>query len=490
LKTLALAVVALVLVAAVAGSAYYLGYFSGTKYSFQATGCNPFFGGARIERSQLNTTGFGVVTKYTLPAPNRFPNGILALPDGSVWFGEEAAPAVAHLFVNGSLVEYLLPTSYAPSASLGHTCGFKTDIWSIAVWQGRVWVGDTSGNDLASLDPKTGAFSVVDLPVANSYPSWLTVGPDGNLWITQVLASMIGRVSPTGSVTEYRLPTGIAGTPWQILFANSTLGYYVDAGQSAVPNAGIYRFDPGDFSPVKVGSGMPLYAADSITLGFGGIWTAEHNGASVAFYNMATDQWTTYPTQQVNYSAITLPYFVKSNGTAVWFNEHYGNRMAFIDPAAGSLTEYALSDPLPTRLNEIGNIQTFSVGAGKVWFTQFTGNSVGFVDSAAKLNFSASSPDNRTVTLQPGESKTFTFDVAGRSAVPLSVKFSDSEDVFTQLRNLTASSSVGYVPPFSGSASFTFTVGAGALRPGRYMLAATVTDGLLSRSLYFTIVIP
>src|SRR6266702_311573 len=42
---------------------------------------------------------------------------------------------------------------------------------------------------------------------AGSKPEGITAGPDGNLWFTEFDGNKIGRISPDGSITEFRLPT-------------------------------------------------------------------------------------------------------------------------------------------------------------------------------------------------------------------------------------------------------------------------------------------
>jgi hypothetical protein len=38
-------------------------------------------------------------------------------------------------------------------------------------------------------------------------PGEITAGPDRNLWFTETLANKIGRITPSGTITEYRVPT-------------------------------------------------------------------------------------------------------------------------------------------------------------------------------------------------------------------------------------------------------------------------------------------
>ena len=56
------------------------------------------------------------------------------------------------------------------------------------------------------------------VPTAGSFPSGITAGPDGNLWFAESAGNKIGRITPTGAVTEFSLPassglTGITAGP-------------------------------------------------------------------------------------------------------------------------------------------------------------------------------------------------------------------------------------------------------------------------------------
>ncbi|TLX99519.1 MAG: hypothetical protein E6K95_09565, partial [Thaumarchaeota archaeon] len=275
--------------------------------------CSPL-GGKAILRSRLTPqkTG-GAVTTYALPSPDRFPNGVAVAADGSVWFGEQGVPGLGHLYSNGTLVEYAWPFNYPGRSSSSQTCAEKTAIWTVVLWNGRVWAGDQTGNQLVGLDPATGSVKMIKVNGTEAFPYGLTTAPDGALWFTELFASKIGRVDTAGNLEEYSLPNGKSSVPAEIAFANSTRGYYVDVGGSGQAG-GLYQFNPQKFAPVKVGANMTLYSPNSLALGTGGVWVSQHEAASLVFYDLATKAWTTYPTSTVNYVDTTLPYFVRVNG--------------------------------------------------------------------------------------------------------------------------------------------------------------------------------
>ena len=68
--------------------------------------------------------------------------------------------------------------------------------------------GDTSEFSMRSRTP-IGLFAV---PTPNSVPVWITAGPDGNMWFTEAVGNKVGRISPSGAITEFPIP-GEAGSP-------------------------------------------------------------------------------------------------------------------------------------------------------------------------------------------------------------------------------------------------------------------------------------
>jgi len=486
---LAPAIILLIIVASVGGFYIY-------QQINPAPSCAHPLGGAKILRTQLAPpTTIGGVTEFALPAPLRAPNGVTVAPDGSVWFGEQSVAGVAHFYPqNRTLVEYAWPFSYpTPPASDG-ICGNKSDIWGVTLWNGKVWVSDTSGNQLIALDPSTGQFSTVELPTNSSYPYTLTPGPNDTLWIAQLFSGKIGELSSNGTLRGYALPGGVDAEPSQIVFANSTTGYYSDVGASEAGGGGIYSFNTSHFSPVLVG-GQRFFDPSSLTLTPGALWVALHGSSSVASYNFTSKSWSYYPTSYVlwNGSAVTtLPYFVDGNDSAVWVNEHYGNRMAMIDPASGSLIEYSEASTAVNG-NTIGDALTFALGGGRAWFTQWIANGLGYVDPSYDPGFYTTIAGNSTVTVESGSSASVNLVVHDTSHQgSLNLTFSDSEAFISKPANLTFSvPSTSTSPPAGGESTVRVTVTASqSLKPGTYYAILTATDGLTYESSFLKIVVP
>jgi hypothetical protein len=129
-----IAIFTLVILAAGIGSGYFYFQIIASPKSCQSMGIN------HVTRTNLSSlVRFDAITEYPLPNPNRMPNAVTVAPDGSVWFGEQTVPGVAHLLSNGTLIEYEWPSStWRPQTDQG-LCGvYKTGIWGIALWNGMV----------------------------------------------------------------------------------------------------------------------------------------------------------------------------------------------------------------------------------------------------------------------------------------------------------------------------------------------------------------
>jgi len=198
--------------------------------------------------------------------------------------------------------------------------------------------------------------------------------------------------------------------------------------------------------------------------------------------------WTVYPTSTVNYEGFTLPYFIQASGSRVWFNEHYGNKIAMLDPAAGTLTEFSEADPPISNRSQIQNDLTIAATSAGAWFTSTTANYVGFVN-ASKPTFSVSLNGSNRMTLRVGGSLNASLSISGTWSRPLSVKFSDSENLTSIPKLITITGADSSLPARDcgncSAVGIGVTVSASqSLQPGRYTVAVTVSDGLVDQTAY------
>jgi hypothetical protein len=478
--------IAAVVILAVVLVAGFTAYF----YLMPPSACMPL-GGTKVLKSRVSATTFDAITEYSLPSPSRWSNGITVAQDGSVWFGEQSVPGVGHLFANGTLVEYPWPSAAHPASK---TCGFQTSIWGVAVWNGMVWGTDGDGNTIVGINPQSGATRVINVTGLAPFPYTLSVGPDNALWFTSLgKAAVLGRIGQDYTASALRVLNVGAEYPAQLEFLNSTLAYMVTL-DTAKGSGGVYTFNPsaslGSIDPQQVDGNFQLQFPDSLSVGGGTILVTEHGPAHLAAFNMSSGQWTLFPATPIVQNITTLPYFDAYGSGGFWFNEHYGNRIGFLNIAGKTMTEYSEANPPVTNETNIGNDLTIAPSSEGLWFTSTTGNYIGFANASYVPEFSISGKGATSATVQPGGQARFNFTVNGSWKSTLSVLGSDSEGYTGAPLQVAMAPSPGRIQPGSGPVQLQVQVTASSkLAPGDYTLGVTVSDGLVLRTAFVFLVV-
>jgi len=132
----------------------------------------------------------------------------------------------------------LFPVSDTPTEPGGVSSGPDGNIWFT--------VGNQVGRITAS-----GSVTKFDLPTANAGPGDMVAGPDGNLWFLEGTARQVGRISPAGVLTTFQIP-GAQSPQW------ITVGPDAAIWLSDFLRGSIYRVSlSGDFTEFPIPSGSP-----------------------------------------------------------------------------------------------------------------------------------------------------------------------------------------------------------------------------------------
>ncbi len=169
---------------------------------------------------QMTTKGH-VKAAYTIPNPNTAPVGMIAGPDGALWFVERWGSKVGRITTDGTITEYPTPTSNRFLLRL--TVGSDGAIWytdflgtigrvtldgavmeystlnltPVGISNGpddAIWFTSAGTNEIGRL-AMDGSISTYPVPTANSFPYHMVTGPDGALWFTEMDGSTIGRLT-------------------------------------------------------------------------------------------------------------------------------------------------------------------------------------------------------------------------------------------------------------------------------------------------------
>ncbi|HEY4028155.1 MAG TPA: hypothetical protein VGO86_17140, partial [Candidatus Dormibacteraeota bacterium] len=255
---------------------------------------------------------------FPLPgSANPIPAAATVGPDGAVWYTVDGNPiGVGRVSSGGAVQTYPLPGDQFSEPA------FITAGPDGALWFARGGSGGVSGSaGVIGRMSVTGQYTEHALPTRGTEPIGIAAGPDGALWFTEQIGNKIGRITPSGQVREYALPSATG----------------VQCGQLC----------PGD---ITVGPDGALWFVNTQLVGVPGIGRITTAGA-ISLYSL--------PTGSVP-SAITAG----PDGN-LWFAEDRGPGLGRITPS-GQVTEFTV----PGLRQSPAEVRALTAGPdGAIWFT-------------------------------------------------------------------------------------------------------------------------
>jgi virginiamycin B lyase len=247
-----------------------------------------------------------------------------------------------------------------PKFVWGTTAGPDGNVWFFA--------GDDFTNTKVGRRTAAGTITLFPLPNANSGPSSMTTGLDGNLWFTEQ-AGRIGRISLSGALVE--IPVGnpldasskiVAGADGGVWFLDQQFG----RGGPA-PHAKLGRIDPsGALSTYDLGTNDTY--VNLITGPDGNLWLYDSTNNSIENFSLSSKTITaTYHIPTAGAASDVNGMVIGPDGN-VWFTHANSIDRIKID---GTITEYVV----PTA----GANPSALVPGGdhNLWFTEYAGRKVG-----------------------------------------------------------------------------------------------------------------
>jgi streptogramin lyase len=242
-----------------------------------------------------------------------------------------------------SITEFAIPYSGNAPSPVGITAGPDGHLWFTEINTKRIGRITTSG-------------TVTEFPAAlTNQPFGITTGPDGNVWFTE--GNLIGRMTPNGVLTEFLLPAGGGSTAWITVGSDGNLWFVEEIGNQIgrITTTGVVT----EF-PIPTGGSRPT----GLTAGpDGNLWFTE-SGANKIGRITTAGVITEFNIPTSN----SGPYCITAGPDGnLWFTENLANRIGRITPA-GAITEFPM--------NPGGGAPTgITVGPdGNLWFMDWIGN--------------------------------------------------------------------------------------------------------------------
>ena len=269
----------------------------------------------------------GIITEYPVPTAHAIDRdqGFLAMgPDGALWFNEDRVNQIGRITVAGEITEFALPDEFKPTREE------DSPIRAIVTGpDGALWVTSSSLNAVVKLTMDGKIALQYTLPQPHSGPVGMVVGPDGALWFVEKSANQIGRMTLDGKLSEYALPdksssalritVGPDKSMWFTMIGANKIGRISTDGK-------ITTFDAAGMGPVGITSGSD-----------GALWITGYYSNEIG--RMTTDGKLTklqIPT------AVSVPYHIAAGPDGnIWFTEQQGNQIGQIQLSAQDLTTFS-----------------------------------------------------------------------------------------------------------------------------------------------------
>lgn len=307
--------------------------------------------GASAVTSTIHVTYSGDVcgrfSEFVIPTANSSPYGIADGPDGKLWFTESSGNKVGRISTSGSIKEFPVPTGSSGPAGI------------VTGPDGKLWFTESTASKIASI---TTAGTILEFPTvtANSFPFTIAKGSDDNLWFTEQRGN-IAKITPTGAVTEYALPYysnpyGITSGPDGALWATELTGNTIDR---VTTTGTITRY------AIPTARSFP---SDIATGGDGALWFAEEQANKIGRIGASGTVTSEFPTPNARPGR---PTFVTLGPDGnVWFSETRIARIARIS-TGGTTREFKI----PTSGAQPYHLTTGPDGA--IWFVEYAKNRIG-----------------------------------------------------------------------------------------------------------------
>jgi virginiamycin B lyase len=232
---------------------------------------------------------------------------------------------------------------------------------------GNMWIIGQSYSELMRVTP-SGTLTQFPLPSSSDDLMGLALGADGDLWFGENANSAIGKISPvTGTITEYPLPLGAGGFAQPNAVALGPdgkiwfLDFHTNVIGSITPGGAIAEYPlPGKPQPAGLSAGEE----GGLTAGpDGNLWVSILDSNAILKVSTSGTILASYAIPSPNAAVIYLTPGPDGN---VWFAEFGAGKIGRVTPS-GAFAEYVLPEGLAA-----GPFALTAGPDGLIWFTEMS----------------------------------------------------------------------------------------------------------------------
>jgi len=337
------------------------------------------------------------ITEYVIPISCSQPVGLTVDKDNNIWI---AADWAGYLLVFNPLSNTFVKSIKLPNWN-------STDLFGSMIWDmkfdrnGNLWFTDERSNSIWKYIPKENQFQRYIVPTKGGYPISLVFDSNDKVWFTEIFGKKLAMLDPlkvqsntTKGISELNLSkqinfdsTGPISNGFgfnQNIRGNNTNGGIADenlwfstvnfpiGGQLVKYNIAKKNLTVFDLTSMHT---IPLSVAEDEK---GRVWTNDHASSLFLMLDPSTVNIKQYSTSfPLPTNTTTLPYYNQYKDGKLWFNEHYGNAIAFFDVKNNTMVEYHIPTKDPFWGNASNPLRFVFDNNGSVWFTEWTENKIG-----------------------------------------------------------------------------------------------------------------
>ena len=372
------------------------------------------------------------ITEYVIPISCSQPVGLTVDKDNNVWI---AADWAGYLLVFNPLTNTFVKSIKLPNWN-------STDLFGSMIWDmkfdrnGNLWFTDERSNSIWKYIPKENQFQRYIVPTKGGYPISLVFDSNDKVWFTEIFGKKLAMLDPlkvqsntTKGISELNLSkqinfdsTGpisngfgfnqnIRGNNTNSSIADENLWFstvnFPIGGQLVKYNIAKKNLTVFDLTSMHT---IPLSVAEDEK---GRVWTNDHASSLFLMLDPSTGNIKQYSTSfPLPTNTTTLPYYNQYKDGKLWFNEHYGNAIAFFDVKNNTMVEYHIPTKDPFWGNASNPLRFVFDNDGSVWFTEWTENKIGVIHKEKMNNLPIIlSPSKNNISLDKASGKGDSVDI-------------------------------------------------------------------------------